>query len=148
MFDITSSKFLILGIVALLVIGPKDLPAVLRTIGKYVGIIKKHAAEFRAQFDDAMRETELDQIRKDVEKIGQEAEASVRAAETSVSSEFTEAQASVDAALQEGTGTPPTARPIDTDASGTAAPAGETATASTDGASAGETKPADAKAGA
>ena len=43
MFDITSSKLLILGIVALLVIGPKDLPALLRTIGKYVGIIKRHA---------------------------------------------------------------------------------------------------------
>ena len=54
MFDITSSKLLILGIVALLVIGPKDLPALLRTIGKYVGIIKRQAAEFRAQFDEAM----------------------------------------------------------------------------------------------
>ena len=59
MFDITSSKLLILGIVALLVIGPKDLPALLRTIGKYVGIIKRQAAEFRAQFDEAMRESEL-----------------------------------------------------------------------------------------
>ena len=59
MFDITSSKLLILGIVALLVIGPKDLPALLRTIGKYMGIIKRQAAEFRAQFDEAMRESEL-----------------------------------------------------------------------------------------
>ena len=59
MFDFTSSKLLILGIVALLVIGPKDLPALLRTIGKYVGIIKRQAAEFRAQFDEAMRESEL-----------------------------------------------------------------------------------------
>ena len=41
MFDFTSSKLLILGIVALLVMGPKDLPALLRTIGKYVGIIKR-----------------------------------------------------------------------------------------------------------
>ena len=60
MFDITSSKLLILGIVALLVIGPKDLPALLRTIGKYMGIIKRQAAEFRAQFDEAMRESELE----------------------------------------------------------------------------------------
>ena len=59
MFDITSSKLLILGIVALLVIGPKDLPALLRTIGKYMGIIKRQAADFRAQFDEAMRESEL-----------------------------------------------------------------------------------------
>ena len=69
MFDITSSKLLILGIVALLVIGPKDLPALLRTIGKYVGIIRGQAKEFRAQFDEAMRETELDQLKKDVENI-------------------------------------------------------------------------------
>ena len=67
MFDITSSKLLILGIVALLVIGPKDLPALLRTIGKYMGIIKRHAAEFRAQFDEAMRESELDELKKEVE---------------------------------------------------------------------------------
>ena len=59
MFDFTSSKLLILGIVALLVIGPKDLPALLRTIGKYMGIIKRQANEFRAQFDEAMRESEL-----------------------------------------------------------------------------------------
>ena len=54
MFDITSSKLLILGIVALLVIGPKDLPALLRTIGKYMGMIKRQAAEFRAQFDETL----------------------------------------------------------------------------------------------
>ena len=64
MFDITSSKLLLLGIVALLVIGPKDFPALLRTIGKYVGIIRGHAKEFRAQFDEAMRETELASSRR------------------------------------------------------------------------------------
>src|SRR5215471_12981446 len=69
MFDFTSSKLLILGIVALLVIGPKDLPALLRTVGKYVGIIKRQAAEFRAQFDEAMRESELAELRKSVESI-------------------------------------------------------------------------------
>ena len=56
MFDITSSKLLILAIVALIVVGPKDLPILLRTIGKYLGIIRRHAAEFRGQFDEAMRE--------------------------------------------------------------------------------------------
>ena len=65
MFDITSSKLLLLGIVALIVIGPKDLPVLLRTIGKYVGIIKRQAAEFRSQFEEAVRESELDQLKKD-----------------------------------------------------------------------------------
>jgi sec-independent protein translocase protein TatB len=96
MFDITSSKLLILGIVALLVIGPKDLPALLRTIGKYMGIIKRHAADFRAQFDDAMRESELADLKKDVEKMGAEAEATVRAAELSVDKELSSAQQDVD----------------------------------------------------
>ena len=77
MIDITSSKLLILGIVALLVIGPKDLPALLRTIGKYMGIIKRHAADFRAQFADAMRESELAELKKEVEKVGRAAEHSV-----------------------------------------------------------------------
>jgi sec-independent protein translocase protein TatB len=96
MFDITSSKLLILGIVALLVIGPKDLPALLRTIGKYMGIVKRHAAEFRAQFDEAMRESELAELKKDVEKMGAEAEATVRAAELSVDKEVAAAQQDVD----------------------------------------------------
>src|SRR5262245_33269438 len=97
MFDITSSKLLILGIVALLVIGPKDLPALLRTVGKYMGIIKRHAAEFRAQFDEAMRESELDQLKKEVEKVGSEAETSVRAAELSIDKEVAGARDEVDA---------------------------------------------------
>src|SRR5262245_48279576 len=99
MFDITSSKLLILGIVALLVIGPKDLPALLRTIGKYMGIIKRHAAEFRAQFDEAMRERELEQIKKEVEKVGSEVEATVRSAELSVDKEMREARQDVDSLM-------------------------------------------------
>ena len=66
MFDITSSKLLILAIVALLVVGPKDLPLLLRTIGKYMGVIRRHAAEFRAQFDEAVRDTELEQLKQDL----------------------------------------------------------------------------------
>jgi len=99
MFDITSSKLLILGIVALLVIGPKDLPALLRTIGKYMGIIKRHAADFRAQFDEAMRESELEQLKKEVEKVGSETEASIRSAELSVDQQLTQARQDVDALM-------------------------------------------------
>jgi sec-independent protein translocase protein TatB len=54
----------LLGIVVA-VIGPKDFPVLLRTIGKYVGIIRGHAKEFRAQFDEAMREAELSGLKKD-----------------------------------------------------------------------------------
>jgi sec-independent protein translocase protein TatB len=108
MFDITSSKLLILGIVALLVIGPKDLPALLRTIGKYVGIIKRQAAEFRAQFDEAMRDSELADLKRDVESLGREAEQTMRAAEQSVEKDLTQAQESVNAALDAGAAAPST----------------------------------------
>ena len=101
MFDITSSKLLILGIVALLVIGPKDLPALLRTIGKYMGIIKRQAAEFRAQFDEAMRESELAELKKSVETIQQETEATMRDAGATVEKQLAEARQSVDGAMDE-----------------------------------------------
>jgi sec-independent protein translocase protein TatB len=109
MFDFTSSKLLILGIVALLVIGPKDLPALLRTIGKYVGIIKRQAAEFRAQFDEAMRESELSELKKSVESIQQETEASMREATSSVEKQLADARQSVDGVMEEAK---PAADPI------------------------------------
>src|SRR5215470_15229136 len=99
MFDITSSKLLILGIVALIIIGPKDLPALLRTIGKYVGIIKRQAAEFRAQFDEAMRESELAELRKSVESIQQETETVMRETQSSVEKQLADARVSVDEAI-------------------------------------------------
>jgi sec-independent protein translocase protein TatB len=99
MFDITSSKLLLLAIVALLVIGPKDFPLLLRTIGKYVGIIRGHAREFRAQFDEAMRDAELTQLKKDVENIAQETEASFRATEQTLQKSVDDVRQSVDTSL-------------------------------------------------
>jgi sec-independent protein translocase protein TatB len=72
MFDITSSKLLILAIVALIVVGPKDLPILLRTVGRYLGVVRRHAAEFRAQFDEALREAELQDLKKEFEGVGRE----------------------------------------------------------------------------
>lgn len=99
MFDLSSSKLLILGIVALLVVGPKDLPILLRTIGKYVAMMRRQAAEFRSQFDDAMRETELAQIKKDVETMGADMEKTLREAEMDVEREVAAANAELDTAL-------------------------------------------------
>lgn len=78
MFDLTSSKLLILAVVALLVVGPKDLPALMRTIGRYMGMIRRQANEFRAQFEDAMRESELSDLKKEVEQLGEEARDTLR----------------------------------------------------------------------
>ena len=79
MFDLTSSKLLILAVVALIVVGPKDLPILLRTIGKYLSFLRQHANEFRAQLDDALREAELDEVKKEFEKMGREVRETVDA---------------------------------------------------------------------
>lgn len=86
MFDLTSSKLLILAVVALIVVGPKDLPALLRTVGRYMGMLRRQANEFRAQFDEAMRESELADLKKEVEQIGQETQATLKDAGHSVES--------------------------------------------------------------
>jgi sec-independent protein translocase protein TatB len=96
MFDLTSSKLLILGIVALIVVGPKDLPILLRTLGKYMGMIKRQAAEFRAQFDEAMREAELQQLKQDVETLGHETQKAVREGEQAFEAEMASARRDVD----------------------------------------------------
>jgi sec-independent protein translocase protein TatB len=88
MFDLTSGKLLLLGIVALIVLGPKDFPILLRTIGKYMGIIKRQADEFREQFNDAIRESEFDQIKKDIEGLGQEVDATMRETQESITKEL------------------------------------------------------------
>ncbi|HUS95696.1 MAG TPA: Sec-independent protein translocase protein TatB [Hyphomicrobiaceae bacterium] len=78
MLDIGGMELLVIAIVALLVVGPKELPGLLRTIGRFVGAIKRQAQEFRAQFDEAIRDSELDELRKSVNEIKSEAEAGAR----------------------------------------------------------------------
>ena len=70
MFDIGASELLVIGVVALVVIGPKELPGVLRTVGKTVGKVRQMAGEFQSQFSEAMREAEMDEARKKVAEIG------------------------------------------------------------------------------
>jgi sec-independent protein translocase protein TatB len=113
MFDITSSKLFLLAIVALLVIGPKDFPVLLRTIGKYMGIIRGHAREFRAQFDEAMRESELSQLKQDMEKMARETEASLNATSQSVEKTIDEARQSVESTVANPLG--PASGPAPTD---------------------------------
>jgi sec-independent protein translocase protein TatB len=78
------------------VVGPKELPVLLRTIGKYVAMIRRQANEFKAQFDEAMRETELDKLKKEVEAVGQSAEASIRDTERSINDEIAKTNAAID----------------------------------------------------
>ena len=69
MFDISWGKLVIIGVVALLVIGPKELPAVLRQLGQWMTKIRRMAAEFQGQFNEAMREAEMADLKKDVDEM-------------------------------------------------------------------------------
>jgi sec-independent protein translocase protein TatB len=75
MFDFDAGKFIIIGIVALLVIGPKELPRVMRQVGQAAAKLRRMAAEFRGQFMDAMREADIDDIKADVAKLAESAKA-------------------------------------------------------------------------
>lgn len=72
MFDIGAGELLVIGIVALVVIGPKELPAVLRQVGKATGKMRQMASEFRSQFDEAMREAELQDAAKQLGDLKQD----------------------------------------------------------------------------
>jgi sec-independent protein translocase protein TatB len=73
MFDFDAGKLVIFGIVALAVIPPKDLPRVLRTVGNYVGKMRRMASEFQGQFMDAMKEAEkaadLESVKKEFNSL-------------------------------------------------------------------------------
>ena len=69
MFDISWTEFLLIGIVALIVIGPKELPAVMRSLGQWTRKIRSMAADFQNQFHEAMREAEMADLKKQVDDV-------------------------------------------------------------------------------
>ena len=69
MFDIGWGELLLIGIVALIVIGPKELPGALRSLGQWVTKIRRMAGEFQNQFQEAMREAELADLKKEVDDM-------------------------------------------------------------------------------
>ena len=71
MFEFDAGKLIIIGIVALIVIGPKELPRVMRHVGEAMAKMRRMAAEFRGQFLDAIREAEIDDIKAGVEKLAE-----------------------------------------------------------------------------
>src|SRR6476646_7100585 len=69
MFDIGWGELVVIGIVALIAIGPKELPTVLRTLGQYMGKVRRMASEFQGQFQEAMREAELVELKQQAEDL-------------------------------------------------------------------------------
>ncbi len=69
MFDIGWGELVLVGLVALIVIGPKELPTVLRTAGQWMGKVKRMASEFQGQFQEALREAEVADLKQQAEDI-------------------------------------------------------------------------------
>jgi len=73
MFDIGWSELVVIGVVALIAIGPKELPGVLRMVGQWLGKARRMASEFQGQFQEAMREAEMADVKKQFDDITQTA---------------------------------------------------------------------------
>jgi sec-independent protein translocase protein TatB len=74
MFDVGWSEILVIAVVAIVVVGPKELPRMLRTFGKTMGQVRRTANDFKRQFDEALREAEreadLGEAKKTIQSIG------------------------------------------------------------------------------
>jgi sec-independent protein translocase protein TatB len=113
MFDIGWSELLVIGVVALIAIGPKELPGVLRAMGHWMGKVRRMASDFQDQFKEAMREAEVADLKRQFD------EASAKAT-SAFNNPLDIAQKEVEAAF----GTEPTAsdKPAETASIATADP--------------------------
>ncbi len=69
MFDLGLSELLLVGIVALIIVGPQDLPGMFRVVGKYVGRAKEMARDFQKSFEDAAKESGFDEVKRNFDTI-------------------------------------------------------------------------------
>jgi sec-independent protein translocase protein TatB len=69
MFDIGWSELLVIAVVAIIVVGPKELPRLMRTFGHYVGKVRAMASDFQRQFEEAVRDSEIDEVRKAMQEL-------------------------------------------------------------------------------
>src|SRR4029434_6379954 len=74
MFEIGWGELLIIGVVALIAIGPKELPGVLRTLGQWMNKLRRMASEFQSQCHEAMREAEMADLKKQVDDMTSQAQ--------------------------------------------------------------------------
>jgi sec-independent protein translocase protein TatB len=110
-FDLGWGELVVIGVVALIVFGPKELPTVLRTAGQWMGKIRRMAAEFQGQFQEAMREAEVAHLKEQFDSI-QEVAKEIRSfdpagtAITQIESAAGEPQSSAAAKTADTSGTP------------------------------------------
>jgi sec-independent protein translocase protein TatB len=113
MFDISWGELLLIGVVALVVIGPKELPTVLRTLGQWMAKLRRMATEFQNQFHEAMREAEVADLKKQVEDMTSQAQSYANFDPVGdVRRELESTQQQIEQAM---TATPPAATPSSSD---------------------------------
>jgi len=116
MFDLGWGKIIIIAVIALVVIGPKELPAVLRTVGQWMGKIRRMAAEFQGQFQEAMREAEMADLKKSIDAI--------TAATRGIGNPLSTVTRNIESAFEEKpAATPAAPAAVSPEPAGTAAPA-------------------------
>ena len=101
--EVGATEYLIIAIVALIVVGPKDLPILLRKLGQFVAKLRNMASEFRSSFDEMARQSELDELRKEVDAMrrGQFADIAAREITPELSQTFDDLNQSLnDAGVQ------------------------------------------------
>ena len=122
MFDFSWSELLLIGVVALVFIGPKELPGVLRTLGQWMSKIRRMAGDFQNQFHDAMREAELADLKKEVDEMAAHAASySTFDPLADVRKEMESAQRDIETAVAD---TPAAASPAPSEPAAAAPPAG------------------------
>ncbi|MEO1609250.1 MAG: Sec-independent protein translocase protein TatB [Pseudomonadota bacterium] len=90
MLDLGWSELLVIAAVALIVVGPKELPGMLRTIGKFMRVIRQQANEFRNQFDEVIKDTEFEDVRKEFQELRSDVNSTIRGATSDIENEFRE----------------------------------------------------------
>jgi len=69
MFEIGWSELLVIAVVAIVVVGPKELPRMMRTFGSYMGKVRRMVGDFQRQFDEVVRESEFEELRKAIHSV-------------------------------------------------------------------------------
>ena len=96
--DIGATELMVIALVALIFVGPKDLPVMLRKLGEFTSKMRRMASDFRTSFDDMARQSELEDLRREVEQMRAKATEAV-SDPIGVESTFRETMSDVDAAL-------------------------------------------------
>jgi sec-independent protein translocase protein TatB len=98
-------ELLVIAAIALIVVGPKDLPILMRKVGRFVAHLRGMAAEFRASFDELARQSELEELRREVEAMRQAAQQPASAAADAVG--LSDVKSEIEASLVQDPHAPP-----------------------------------------